>query len=383
MHAQLSLHWRIFGQSSHFQQLRGMAVLHKFLDNLTLREIAPIKMKKTQRKFLSEFAVNLFTSRWLLIPSSQVTSDGVMPNDAAKVSKNCHIYLICERPALSFEKSSFSYDGEKLTGNLVHKIEGVEHKTPFEQEFPLLDDAVELRLSNYPHREVQTFNGSGECVRYLPASAISFKQHPHNLDHLFRKLKVLYVGQAFGGGNRTAIDRLRSHATLQKILAEVSYDSPDSEIMVLIIEYEPYRIIASMDGRAKEAIGDERDEKRFISIIDNHLKQGQQISLAEAALIRYFQPKYNKIYKKNFPSRELKVLAQCYEYDFSALVVEINTDELNLSLYSDTVAPAMHHIANIDLVDYEQRAGFFHMATGNGEYVIHTPAIGSLQNKDD
>lgn len=340
-------------------------------------------MKKPQRKFLSEFAVNLFTSRWLLIPSNQITSDGVMPSDAADVSKNCHIYLICERPALSFEKSSFAYDGEKLTGNLIHRIEGVEHKTPFEQEFPLLDDAVELRLSNYPHREVQTFNSQGECVRYLPASAISFKQHPQNLDHLFRKLKVLYVGQAFGGGNRTAIDRLRSHSTLQKILAETYYDSPDSEIMVLTIEYEPYRVITSMDGRAREAIKDERDGKRFISIIDNPLKQGQQISLAEAALIRYFQPKYNKIYKKKFPSRELKVLAKCYEYDFSALVVEINTDELHLALHSDTVRPAMHHIANIDLVDHEQRAGFFQMAIGDGVNVSYAHAIGSIQNQDD
>lgn len=306
-----------------------------------------------------------------------------MTDGAADVSKNCHIYLICERPAFSFEKSSFAYEGGKLTGNLIHKIEGVEHKTPFEHEFPLLDDAIDLRLSNYPHREVQTLNARGECVRYLPASAISFSQRPQDPNHLFRKLKVLYVGQSFGGGNRTAIDRLRSHSTLQKILAEASYDAPDSEIMVLMIEYEPYRVISSMDGRAKEAIRDERDQKRFVSILDHPLKKGQQISLAEAALIRYFQPKYNTIYKKKFPSRELKVLAQCYTYDFSALVVEINTDERGLALYSDTVQPSMHHIANIDLVDHEARAGFFHMAIGDGINVSHTQAIGSLQNKED
>ena len=69
-----------------------------------------------------------------------------MPEDAAEVSKNCHIYLICERPALSFEKESFSYKEGRLTGNLIHRIEGVEHKTPFEQEFPLLDDAVDLEV---------------------------------------------------------------------------------------------------------------------------------------------------------------------------------------------------------------------------------------------
>lgn len=338
-------------------------------------------MKKTERKFLSEFAVHLFSARWLLIPSNQITSKKVMPIEGKEISNNCHIYLICERPALCFDKKNFKYEGGKISGNLIHKIEGVEHKTPFEQDFPLLDGATELRLSNYPHREIQTFNSSGEFVRYLPASAISFTHSPQNLDHLFRKLKILYIGQSLGNGTRSALDRLRSHSTFQKILAEASYDFPDSEIMPLVIEYAPYRIMSNMDGRAKEAIRDERDRNRFISITENPLKLGQQISLVEAGLIRFFQPKYNIIYKKKFPSRELKVLEECYRYDFSGLIVEINTDDLALSLYTDTVAPAMHHIANFDLVDYEQRAGFFHIATGNGVNVNHSSTIGSRKKQ--
>ena len=179
------------------------------------------------------------------------------------------------------------------------------------------------------------------------------------------------------------IDRLRSHATLQKILAEASYNSPDSEIFVLTVEYAPYRLIASFDGRAKDAIKDDRDNARFVSIMDNPLKLSEQISLAEAALIRYFQPDYNKIYKKKFPSRELKVLKKCYEYDFSALIVEINTDELHFSLFSDVASPKMHHIANIDLVDHESRASFFHYANDDGQHVRFSDVIGSVDNVKD
>lgn len=340
-------------------------------------------MTDKKRKYLSEFAVNLFSARWLLIPSSQLASDGKMDAEEAETSKNCHIYLICERPAISFDPGNFSYADSKISGSLIYRVDGVEHRVNFEKEFPLLDGAVELRISKYPHREIQTFDACGNQVRYMPANTISISHSPYDTDHVFRQLKVLYVGQAFGSGNRTAFERLQSHSTLQKILSDVNYSSPDSEIFVMLVEYAPYRIITHMNGLDKESIDDHRDTARYISIINNPLKLGQQISLTEAALIRYFQPEYNKIYKKKFPSRELKVLAKCYEYDFSGLIVEINTDGLNMSLFSDRVSPKMHHSANIDLVDYEQRKSFFHFWDSMGVAKTIVETIGSEDNIKD
>ncbi len=179
-------------------------------------------------------------------------------------------------------------------------------------------------------------------------------------------LEVLYVGQSFASGNRSAFTRLQSHSTLQKILAEASYEDPDGEIFVATFVYEPYRILTLFDGKAKSVISDERDSNRFFSILERPLKKSQQISLAEAALIRYFQPRYNKIYKTNFPSTKVKVLASCYELDFSGLSVEINTDELNFQLFSDNVKPAMHHISNIELFANSDRAGFFFFTDRDG-----------------
>ncbi|MFN7695726.1 MAG: hypothetical protein ACK5O3_16945 [Burkholderiales bacterium] len=340
-------------------------------------------MTKTKRKFLSEFGINLCSARWLLMPATQLSSDGTISKDDEDISKNCHIYLICERPAISFDKSSFLYEDGKICGRIIYKIDGIENHESFSVEFPLLDEAVELRLSKYPHREIQTFDKDGECVRFLPASAISVGHSPHTTNHIFRKLKVLYVGQAFGNGSRTARDRLKNHGTLQKILADASYTSPDSEIFVLTVEYEPYRLIASFDGISKKAVNDNRDSARFVSILENPLRVREQISIAEAALIRYFQPHYNQIYKKKFPSTDLKILGKCYEYDFSALFVEINTDELGLSLHSDTAPPKMHHIVNIDLVDQESRASFFHFPGDNGQQIRFMPSIGSTDNQGD
>jgi hypothetical protein len=80
------------------------------------------------------------------------------------------------------------------------------------------------------------------------------------------------------------------------------------------------------------------------------LSEYQQICLTEAGLIRYFQPKYNVIYKDNFPSDKHKILASCYNLDFSGLVVEINTEELRFCLFSDKVSPKEHHICKVDIL---------------------------------
>jgi hypothetical protein len=179
-------------------------------------------------------------------------------------------------------------------------------------------------------------------------------------------LEVLYIGQAYGDGARNAFDRLKSHSTMQKILAHAQYILPDSEVSVLTFEYVPYKVFSQFDGRARNVISDYRDLERFRSIIDNPLTEHQQICLIEAGLIRYFQPQYNEIYKENFPQQNHKILQSCYDLDFSGLIIEIDTGELRFSLHSKTVSPRDHHICQFDLLDPNERWGFFNLSTVDG-----------------
>ncbi|WP_025538909.1 hypothetical protein [Vibrio parahaemolyticus] len=323
-------------------------------------------MASPKKLYLSEFAVNLFTSRWLMIPVSQLMSGGSMGAEEQEVANNSHIYLICKRPILSFSKHSFCYEDGNVSGHINYRIEGEVSELEFSIPFPLLDGATEVGLSKYPHREFSTFNDSGEEVRYMPASAVAMGLGLHYKREELSNLEVLYVGQAFGDGSRSAFDRLKSHSTLQKILAQAQYEDPDSEVFVLTFEYMPYRVLSHMDPRAQDAIKDHRDIDRFRSIMNNPLTEHQQICLAEAGLIRYFQPKFNAIYKDNFPNANHKILESCYDLDFSALVVEINTDELGFNLYSDAVKPNDHHMSKVDILDPVQRWGFFHHSRGDG-----------------
>ena len=304
-----------------------------------------------------------------MISASQLNSNGEMAADSKNLSENCHIYLICQHPAASYIKESFSYKDGYISGSTMYRINGEAKIVNFNTRFTLLDGAVEVRLSPYPHREIHSINASGEIVRYLPASIICFSPESQEQDANIGKFEVLYVGQAYAEGRRSAFERLKSHSTLQKILAENQYNSPDNETFLFTFEYAPYRFITQMDGRAKNAIKDERDSDRFTSILENPLTEHQQICLTEAALIRYFSPKYNEIYKESFPSPSHKILQQCYELDFSGLIVEINTDELGFFLYSQKSAASTHHICQIDLWAHEDRAGFFHYSDGEGGFL--------------
>ena len=325
-------------------------------------------MSESKKKYLSEFAVNLFSSRWLMTSASQFMTGGTMGGQEKEVANNCHIYLIGKTPIVSYSKESFKYEEGVLSGKINYRIEGELREKDFSFEFPLLDGATKVILSKYPHREIITLDKNDNEVRYLPASTVCLGTGWHLENNELSDIEILYVGQAYADGKRTAFERLKSHSTLQKILAQAQYESPDYEIQILTFEYCPYRVISQMDGRAENVISDYRDMDRFRSIMDNHLSTYEQICLIEAGLIRYFQPRYNAIYKDNFPSDKHKILESCYNLDFSGLIVEINSEELRFRLFSPTVKARGHHICQIDLLDPEKRWGFFHYGRGDGTF---------------
>lgn len=323
-------------------------------------------MKGKYRKFISEHAVNICSDRWMMTSASQLMSDGEMAPDQKEISDRCHIYIITKLPRFSFKADTTKYDKGQLSGHIQYKVSGEPQEVPFDLEFPLLDGATKVKLSNYPHREIHTVNDDGEKIRYLPANAIAFGSEVRMKRDELNNLEVLYIGQAFGDGGRSAFDRLRSHSTLQKILADLQAEFPDDEVYVLMFEYDNYRILSMMNGMLDAQRSSDEDSVRYYSILDNPLSDHQQICLVEAALIRYFGPKYNTIYKDNFPSRSHKILSGCYCLDFSSLVVEIDTECLYFSLFSEYVTPSQHHICQIDLIADEDRQGFFYFSDGKG-----------------
>lgn len=314
------------------------------------------------RKYLTEFALNYCSSNHYLFPVSQIGKKFNGEKEIEEDINQCHIYFITERPRINFVKDSISYANDKLSGTASYKIEGQEHTLDFEIDLPLHDGADSVRLGKYPYHEIETFNAKNpeEVIRVFPSFFLA-SNYDHQDVKIFKKLNVLYIGQSYADGKRSALQRLESHSTLQKILAQLPENYPDSEIIVALFKYNIEKPIAqiSMSPHFKNAIGGEKDLDRFTKITQNPISKKQAVTLIEAGLIRYFQPKYNEIFKIKFPSTKHKTLKSCIDLDFTALCVEINTEDSRHMLASKAKAPSPHHIAQFDLASPKNRASFF------------------------
>lgn len=320
------------------------------------------------RKYFSELTLGLNTKNAIAIPPDQLLSGLKMPEGSQEILDLCHIYAICKRPTLSFDTESFRYEYPISTGKLLRRINGVDEEHEF--TFKLINAAGgEIKVSPYPHREIIGFDKSGKAEFFWPASAVCL--HATIADHSLNDFEVLYIGQAFGDGTRTAFDRLQNHKTLQKILADVHATSPDDEVMLFMFEYEPAKVHISMDGIGKDAqINGDEDLLHLRNVLDNPPTEKEEISIAEAGLIWYFRPEYNIKLKDSKPKEELKLLGTCYNLDLAGLVIEINTEEFPCRLWSKERAAGHHHIAQFDLHDPVSRRTYFSLVDDKGQMTL-------------
>lgn len=280
------------------------------------------------------------------------------------LAEQCNIYLIGKRKRLTYIPDSVRIDKNSLSGIFSFTDKGNAKSAEFRFDGSNIADEVEV--SPYPHSKL-TLRSRGEVAGTLPAHIASF-MCDYLGDSSLRDVEVVYVGMSYGAGSRSAKDRLQSHSTLQKVLSDMNHDFPEDEALILMVEYDEPQYFLSFDGRDK-SLSLEADRNVVADIRENRKKLSRklQISLAEAALIKYFQPNYNKVYKQTFPSHSQKILRELYRSDVGALTVELNTEDLNVKTFSCARGCGLHHIANYDLFDITRRASFFNLgAVGKG-----------------
>ena len=313
-----------------------------------------------KRRYISEFSVGITSKGWLMFTPDQLHAKGKMQKEFQDIADNSHIYLICKRPKATFSNEQPVIQDGLVSGKVISRVDGEEVVSEYSFPFSFQANEVSLKVAPYPHRKIQTLKSDGSWERYWPSDMLAFQTG----NEIFHNFEVLYVGQAFADGRRTAIERLRSHSTLQIILAETMDEYPDDQVFIFNLVYDDYMLLTSFDGRDKNSIDGDEDNARLKSIIDNHLSKKEVVCLAEAGLIRYFQPKYNEIYRESFPASDQKILSGCFDLDFSGLTVELELSESPLKLYSERVKLKYHHIAAFNLADEEERLGFFSLSDG-------------------
>lgn len=272
----------------------------------------------------------------------------------------CHIYFIITRPRITIipEKCEF-----KELIRLVFKIQiGNEfiEKEVFLHHPPNEDLSNAVIKSEYPFSNFQIFN-NGEEVLTAKSSVyytMHLREHPDYLN-----AELLYIGQSYGKqGERNAGDRLKQHSTLQKIYSEISQTNPDKEVWLNLLSFES-TMQTSFDGLSGTSKRQNNDVQNVSTVmhkfINNELNEKEIINFTEAALIKFFRPKYNVIYKDIFPSLDHKTYKEAIQLDINSVAFYMDTECINLKLYTNTVKPNFINMVSYTLKSEENRKSLF------------------------
>lgn len=293
-----------------------------------------------QRLFDVEHALALHAHSYVHMPAFAIYEDELIAK-YVDIMRDCHIYLIGYAPKLFLD--DIRQEGKTLLTKVI-----VDDKA-YTLDWQLADgDKLVVDKGLY---YVLSLGGN----RFFPSDELVIQRIGTAAELVF---DVQYVGQSYGkDGSRNALDRLKKHETLQKIA--IRGIPPGKNLTLLMFEILPMtKIISVFNPNTQDQSHGEARIKNGLDKLYGTSAQ-ERVSLYEASLIRYFQPKFNKALKDSFPSTNLKVLKDCYDKDFAAIVAEICIDELPFLLASEQVPKHRYHIIHHPLHSAEERRMFF------------------------
>lgn len=266
-----------------------------------------------------------------------------------------NIYMVLEVPKVRIITKSILLDVEKISFDIeIHEEDDIlTHKIVLENytQSKLLKTRV---LNNRSDLCIEDHKGSLIYRINTTILLLSKKIKEFNC-------KVLYVGRSYGNdGESTVYSRLKSHSTLQKIYAE-----KDDNVDIFLSAWKFDRNTITFISPGVPGESDSNDLNLIMQQMNmsrspyEHIDKKQEINFTEAALIRYFQPKYNGQMKYNFPSNIHKEYSDLFEQKIDYLSVELDTKRLNIKLYSDEVNASRRHAPWYDLKDKRSIKEFF------------------------
>lgn len=293
------------------------------------------------KKFDVEHALIMFAEDYVFLPAWGIYDDQALSKLLDR-ARECHVYMIGYMPKVEFLRAS--QEGRRFFCHM--KVVDEEFSVPYD-----LPDGVELGCDQ---GHWHLFDTSGQ--RYLPNKGDMQTRLSKITDKVY--FDVQYVGQAFGkDGSRNALDRLKKHETLQEI--SIKGVPQDHSLQLLLLKVKQGNSMATFFNPF--AAGKTQGEQRIKAGMDKLFSpnEAERTTLYEASLIRHFEPSFNIEFKNSFPSTNLKVLEDCYDKDFAALVAEINFNHLPFVFKSEKSPSSRNVIAVHNLHAAEERDVFF------------------------
>ncbi|MFG3097229.1 hypothetical protein [Streptomyces sp. NPDC048202] len=186
--------------------------------------------------------------------------------------------------------------------------------------------------SEWPHTEVTFLDGEGQvrlqatAANLLTSLASDYEIGENDEVHReFLDLDITYIGRAYGtNGNRNAITRLANHETLQRIQGEMAMKRPDLDLWLVPLSFQGFSIIGEF-GTWVGTVTDAEERAHAEEVERCPIPESQRVALTEGALIKHFDPEYNKNLKGTFPSRNHKDYSAVYSRELIGAGFDLET----------------------------------------------------------
>lgn len=305
--------------------------------------------KDINRKFIAEAGILINSHGAVMIRPCDIYKY-ISDDNFRKAIIGCNIYIIARRRRISVDPQKIKVCNGKIHGDfLLHEEEVFNYnRYSFKQNKSFVSSSgAELNFTQVKVKDSHGFNIEAyDPLHGTYSYPVSYliTNSKHNLEsHV--NFEVLYIGQAFGkNGERLAIDRLAAHKTFQRIMAESTEENLAYEISLLFFRFEHSKnIISSAGDLSIEPTATSKEESdHLLKASNTKIDRKTRITLAEAALINHFKPKYNIIHRDSFRAsnmKKLKSLKNLFKNDLTAVLVEINSINFGGKLFTKTRRP--------------------------------------------
>lgn len=292
------------------------------------------------RKYQTEFGINAYPNY------KKIVSPTYLEYLESHDSHKYHIYGILLAPKFFIKPGSIVLYEDHFSITLFTNInkEYKEYPIDIRIDPSINHNDVEI-TSTYPHSILcLRFKNRDWGISHFGSNYIDLNAtelfNLYGTRHVERmRYKVLYIGQAYGQrGERSAIERLSSHSTFQKILIDCQSHFPEYEIQILLLEMN-YKLDIGIEKPSLQTTESDTEDREHIKKVLSDLPREQQlVNITEAALINYFKPVYNKNFVENFPCPNHKSYRQYYDLDYNEITIELDMEFDNfpyVELYTD------------------------------------------------
>lgn len=323
-------------------------------------------LNKFDYKFGTEGMLSMYLSSYQIILGADLENYSSQKNGTFDKENPCHIYFILRRPKVTIDPDSFKSRGKKAKFNLVIHQQNGYGIINIGTEFLKAKSKLILK-TEYPYNIFAISEKDKLHMVARPSTLIDSVEVQDNISTEILDYEVLYIGQAYGkNGKRTAIERLSSHETLQKIYTHSLTQNPESDIYIMLTSFSQVSYLFGLGSNfVDKTIGNEkRDDlitKHFFDKNGFEFSDQQKINFTEAALIKYFEPKYNQEFKSSFPDRRHKSYSECYKLDIRALNIELDTSEIIRNIYTEKTGIKSYHATMFEFKNDNDRLSMLGM----------------------